>query len=39
VIDLLDLMLLVAQTPWWLGWLLIVGGLCALSWLAGAGIR
>lgn len=28
-----------AQAPWWLGWTLIGGGLCALSWLAGAGIR
>jgi hypothetical protein len=37
--DLLGLLLLMAQLPWWLGWSLIVAGLCALSWLAGAGIR
>lgn len=28
-----------AQAPWWLGWAFIGGGLCALSWLAGAGVR
>lgn len=24
-----------AQVPTWLGWAMLTGGLCALSWLAG----
>lgn len=39
LMDLLDVVLAFAAAPWWLGWALLTGGLCALAWLAGAGLR
>lgn len=37
--DLLDLLLLTAQAPWWLGWTLMAGGLFSLGLIVGMRLR